>query len=78
MSQLNVSKYSRRVTNESSKDLATLGESSDLQDKQHVTWSYGMRIVVSGVVIKVSPTANGPGLEYINWIIVNYNILTRK
>lgn len=77
MSQLNVSKYSRKVTNESSKDLPTLGESSDLKDKQHVTWSYGVRIV-SGGVIKVSPTANGPRLDYINWIIVNYNILTRK
>ena len=75
MSQLNISKYSRRVTNESSKDLPVLGESSDLKDKHYVTWSYGMIIVVSGVVIKVSPTASGPGLEYINWIIVMLTII---
>lgn len=52
-----------------------LGESSDLKDKHYVTWSYGMIIVVSGVVIKVSPTASGPGLEYINWIIVMLTII---
>lgn len=69
-----LSKYSRKVM-KAQRTCQALGESSDLKDKQLVTWSYGVRIV-SGGVIKVSPTANGPRLDYINWIIVNYNILT--